>query len=187
MQLSPAAPEVTSRRCPRQLNCWPRVRLDLSHGRRGAMSQWGPASRSPIPGIADPGPLAPPPTEAPPGFRYHRRALARSLRAFLLALRHVRNFPSNRAGILNPGDDSLPYNSNYTAVSRTVAVRRGSSVEMLFPAASPQPQHRGPSSRGTTPPCLPPERMAISKLLWRRRQPLVRLLHSVRDLSPPPH
>ncbi len=111
LQLSPAAPEVTSHRCPRRLNCLSRVRLTMSHGRRGAMSRWGPASRSPIPGIDDPGPMAPPPTEAPPDFRYHRRALARSLGACRLALRHVRNFPSSRAGTLNHGDVSLPYSS----------------------------------------------------------------------------
>ena len=128
-------------------------------------------------------------SEAPPTFcsRAHSCTDTFLEGASLHPPGHVRNFPSNQAGTLNPGDDSLPYNNILTAISRTTAVRRGSAVEMLFPTTSPRPQHRGPSSCGTMPPSLPPECMVFFKHMWRRRQTPVRILHSVRDLPPPPH
>ncbi len=61
---APTAPEVSGRRWPRRLPGWPRVRRK---GLTTPKSDVTVGSRLPIsdPGKADPGPMAPPPTETP--------------------------------------------------------------------------------------------------------------------------
>ena len=57
-----------------------------------------------------------------------------------------RYFPTNRAGASNPGDGNISYGTEKPGNARsTAAVREGSTVKTLSPAASPRPRHRSPS------------------------------------------
>jgi hypothetical protein len=61
----------------------------------------------------------------------------------------VRYFPTNRAGASNPGDDSISYGTGEPGNARfIVAVRKGSAVTSMSPAASPRPRNPGPLLAG---------------------------------------
>jgi hypothetical protein len=139
----------------------------------------GPASRSLVPGIVAACPQTPPAprfTEAPPGSCYIPNGRCTFLVDGSPSFIHLPApyFPTNRAGASNPGDGNISCGTGKPGTVRsTAAVRKGSAVKTLSPAASPRPQHRSPFLAGQR--NLAP-RLDVwgwcprNKRRWRRRQ-----------------
>jgi hypothetical protein len=98
-------------------------------------------------------------------------------------------FPTGWAGASIPGDGCISYGTGKPGTARsTAAKRRGSSVETQSFAASPRPRHRGDLLVGQPASCSSPEVVGlVSPQMPMAAAAVSRtLLHSVRDLPPPP-